>query len=78
MRHIRLQESKTLFLFYFFFEKRTSVIKILTPGPRQMHPLHEVKVDAEFCCGGLICVGTCNSNIFIDQYQGQGYQVQEI
>ena len=56
------------------------MIKILTPGPRQMHPLHEVKVDAEFCYGGMIwaIVGTCNSNIFIDQYQGQGYQVQEI
>ena len=58
------------------------MIKILTPGPRQMHPLHEVEVDAEFCYGGLIwaVVGrsTCNSNIFIDQSQGQGYQVQEI
>ena len=46
--------SKTLFLFISFFEKRTSVIKILTPGPKQMHPLHEVKVDAEFCYGDMI------------------------
>ena len=58
------------------------MIKILTPGPRKMHHLYEIKVDAEFCCGGLIwaVVGrsTCNSNIFIDQCQGQFYQVQEI